>query len=167
MGRKIHVIRRSEHSRSLSDCHVRSSYATGPLGYPTPMPHAHRARSSSPRSSLRAPRATSPTSPHLSPALDVGSAQDDVQTRRSSRERSCDACCSTRSAARGQQSTRAANAAHIRGASMHGRAVRAQLTESFQRICAVSMESARRRRNTKPPPARKPDKLSEEQIPPT
>ena len=41
--------------------------------------------------------------------------------------------------ARGQQSTRAAKAARTRGAGMHGRAVRAQLTESFQRICALSM----------------------------
>ena len=69
--------------------------------------------------------------------------------------------------ARGQQPTRAAKAARIRGAGMQGRALRAQLTESFQRICAVSMESARRRRNVKPSPARKPDKLSKEHAPPT
>ena len=68
--------------------------------------------------------------------------------------------------ARGQQPTRAAKAARIRGAGMQGRSVRAQLTESFQRICAVSMESARRRRNMVPRLARKPDKLSKENLPP-
>ena len=86
-------MRRSEQPRSLSHSHIRPSYATGPFGYPTLM---HIARSSSPRSSLRAPRATSPTFPCLSRALGFRSAQDDADTRRSSRERSCDARSSTR-----------------------------------------------------------------------
>ena len=86
-------MRRSEQPRSLSHSHIRPSYATGPFGYPTLM---HIARSSSPRSSLRAPRATSPTFPWLSRALGIGSAQDDADIRGSSRERSCDARSSTR-----------------------------------------------------------------------
>ena len=56
----------------------------------------HIARSSSPRSSLRTPRATSPTFPWLLRALGIGSAQDDADIRGSSRERSCDARSSTR-----------------------------------------------------------------------
>ena len=85
--------------------HIRSKY--GATKHCRPIRHERR-----PRSSLRALRATSPTFPITSRALGHGRAKDHAQTRRTWRERSCEARSSTRSAAHRKPWTRRASAAH-------------------------------------------------------
>ena len=106
-------MRRSEQPRSLSHSHIRPSYATGPFGYPTLM---HIARSSSPRSSLRAPRATSPTFPWLSRALESGAPRMMLIFEGHRENGPATHAAAHAFRARGQQPTRAAKAARIRGA---------------------------------------------------
>ena len=84
-------MRRSEHPISPPGSHIHPSSVTGRLIWFGRTPHVQMARASCPCSSVQHPSAMSRTRSCAARALDVLSRRGQGQSRRTARERSCDA----------------------------------------------------------------------------